>query len=108
MRELTVYECEYCKKLFRTKNRHDCKKDPAKKNCFTCKFLKDWLVSDDGTDVGIGFIRDPNYPDCVAGYGEGWDIEAIKSVNYNMQCSGWQQGEYVNDVLLEEVGHEWD
>ena len=34
---LTMYKCEYCKKVFKTQNRHNCKHDPAHKNCLTCK-----------------------------------------------------------------------
>jgi len=89
MKKIEVYECEYCKKLFRTPNRHDCKFNPAKRNCFSCGNLKGWLESVDGVDTGMGILRDPNFPDCEAGI-DGWDIEDIKSVNYNMQCEGWK------------------
>lgn len=93
MKEVSRYQCEFCKKDFKIPNRHQCKKDPALKNCFTCKNLKGWLESDDGVDVGVGFLRDPNYPDCTAGV-DGWNIEDIKSTNYNMQCEAWEQGTY--------------
>ena len=89
MKPLTVYECEYCKKLFRTPNRHHCKFNPALKNCFTCKHCKGWKESTDSIDVGIGFLYGPNYPDCGAGW-DGWDITAIQQVGYNMQCEGWE------------------
>ena len=48
MKEVTRYQCEFCKKDFKTPDRHQCKKDPALKNCFTCKHLKGWLESDNG------------------------------------------------------------
>lgn len=93
MKKLTVYECEFCKKLFRTPNKHNCKKNPELKNCFTCEHLKGWLKSLDGVDVGVGIIYDPNYPNCAAGI-DGWDIESIKHSNYNMQCPDWKEGKY--------------
>ena len=40
MKQLTVYECEYCKKLFKTPNRHKCKYNPEMKSCFSCKHNK--------------------------------------------------------------------
>lgn len=103
MKEVTRYQCEFCKKDFKTPDRHQCKKDPALKNCFTCKHLKGWLESDDGVDVGIGFIHDPNFPDCAADV-DGWNIEDIKSANYNMQCDEWEQGTY--DWSKDEKCHE--
>ena len=93
MKKVIRYECPYCKKVFKTPDKHQCKKNPKLKNCFTCKYLKGWLESEDGTDTGFGFYRDPNYPDCAAGV-DGWDIESIKSVGYNMQCSDWEVGKY--------------
>lgn len=93
MKEVTRYQCEFCKKDFRTPDKHKCKKNPELKNCFTCKNSKGWLESTEGTDVGVGIIPDPNYPDCAADV-DGWDIESIKSVNYNMQCEKWEQGTY--------------
>ena len=93
MKEVTRYQCEFCNKDFRTPDKHYCKKKPELKNCFTCKHLKGWLESTEGTDVGVGIIPDPNYPDCTADV-DGWNIEDIKYANYNMQCSKWEQGTY--------------
>jgi len=39
---VTRYVCLYCKKDFKSNTRHDCKRDPDKKNCFTCKHNKGW------------------------------------------------------------------
>lgn len=96
MKKVIRYQCPHCKKDFKTPNKHYCKFNPILKNCFTCRFLKDWEENSDGTDVGIGFIRNPNYPDCAANEVafESWDIEIIKQVNYDMQCERWQEGKY--------------
>ena len=97
MKEVTRYQCEFCKKDFKTPNRHYCKKNPELKNCFTCKHLKGWLESEESAPIYFEsethYRRYPNYPDCAADM-DGWDIETIKEVNYNMQCEKWEQGKY--------------
>lgn len=96
MKKVTRYQCGFCKKDFKTPDRHYCKFDPELKNCFTCKHLKGWH---EGEIVNVGFgpyngPSEPNYPDCAVDC-DGWDIEAIKGCNYNMQCSGWAEGRKV-------------
>ena len=103
MKKVTRYQCEFCKKDFKTPDRHYCKMNPELKNCFTCKHLKGWLESEDGVDVGVGILPYPNYPDRAADV-DGWDIEEIKGANYNMQCSEWEQGKY--DWSQEKADHE--
>lgn len=91
MIERIVYECEYCKKLFRT-TRHKCKFDSKLKNCFTCSNFDGWGDGNDGPCIGEGMYDYlPPYPECKADFGEEWDIEIIKDCNYNMQCKGWKQ-----------------
>ena len=90
MKAITVYECEYCKKLFRTSNRHQCKKNPVLKNCFSCKHLKGWQ---DGEKDDRQY--NPPYPACeVEDCNNDWDLELIKECNYDMQCENWEQGQY--------------
>ena len=91
MKILTVYECEYCKKLFRTPNRHNCKMNPKLKNCWTCKHCKGW---NEGEIVGAGFLNnEPHYPSCECEC-ERWDLDMIKQLKYNIQCKSWEEGEY--------------
>ncbi len=87
MKALTVYECEYCKKLFRTPNRHKCKMNPALKNCWTCKKLKDWIRSDDGEP----YYATTFYVDCEHNDFD-LDLNQIKQDNYDLQCEHWEQG----------------
>ena len=47
MKQVIRYQCEFCKKEFKTPDRHYCKKNPKLKNCFTCKHLKGWLESEE-------------------------------------------------------------
>jgi hypothetical protein len=37
MKPITMYECPHCKKLFKTPNKHCCRKDPDKTNCYSCE-----------------------------------------------------------------------
>lgn len=90
MKALTVYECEHCKQLFRTPNRHQCKKNPALKNCWTCKNFKGLIVSDDNGD---GYYRPIFYVDCKHNNYD-LDLEQIKQDDYNLQCEHWEHGKY--------------
>ncbi|WP_343348608.1 hypothetical protein [Terrisporobacter petrolearius] len=85
MKKIEVYECEFCKKLFRTPNKHNCKFNPKLKNCFTCKNFKSWSE----TEYDYRFGYEAPYPDCKVGC-DNWDIDEIKNVNYNMQCEKWE------------------
>ena len=90
---ITVWKCTNCNKLFRTPNRHYCKKNPELKNCFTCKHLKGW-----NQETYDGYARSaPPEPDCAVcpPYEDyEWNIETIKRADYNMQCSFWEEGKY--------------
>lgn len=96
MKKVTRYQCQFCKKDFKTPDRHQCKKDPKLKNCFTCRNLKGWLGRD--YEVGDLALQYPPYPDCAAGTEDpeegGWDIGQMKNQGYNMQCSKWGEGRY--------------
>ena len=90
MKEVTRYQCQFCKKDFKTPNKHHCKFNPKLKNCFTCRHLKGW---EEGDEYPSDYYREPNYPNCAVGC-DGWDIDVIKGCNYNMQCSEWEEGKY--------------
>lgn len=97
MKQVTRYQCQYCKKDFRTPDKHYCKFNPKLKNCFTCKNLKGWEegeIEEIHTHWGgVDSRKMPNTPDCAKGC-DGWDIEQIKGDSYDMQCSQWEEGEY--------------
>ncbi|SCG82692.1 hypothetical protein DW1_1119 [Proteiniborus sp. DW1] len=104
MKEVTRYQCQFCKKDFKTPDRHQCKFNPELKNCFTCKNLKGW---NEGEEYSFGewYGREPNIPDCVAipPDMQDWNIESIKNTNYNMQCEKWKQGKYDWSQDYEEI-----
>lgn len=37
MKSIEMYECQHCKKLFRTPDRHNCRRDPDYTNCYSCE-----------------------------------------------------------------------
>lgn len=95
MKKVTRYQCQFCKKDFKTPNRHHCKFNPELKNCFTCKHLKGWHEGEI-IDVGFGPYNgpyEPPYPDCNIEACVG-DLEEIKAMNYNVQCEWWEEGKY--------------
>lgn len=103
MKKIVVYECEHCKKLFKTPDRHKCKKDPELKNCWTCKHYKGWIEAyreDDGSPEGC--IVPPSV-ECDKK--QEYDLEEIKSMSYDMQCAFWEKGDYwkEHDFHEEEV-----
>jgi len=86
MKAITVYQCEYCKKLFKTPNRHKCKKNPKLKNCFSCRHLDGWKEGEYWGENGFY----PPAPNCKAEPDHDWDIETINRLDYNMQCEYWE------------------
>lgn len=90
MKKVTRYQCQFCKKDFKTPDKHHCKFNPELRNCFTCKHLKGWI---DGEEYPGDYYREPNYPDCNVDI-DGWDIGVIKGCNYNMQCNGYEEDKY--------------
>lgn len=64
MKEVTRYECPYCEQLFKTPNKHKCKKHPDNKNCYGCKHFRCFKMDDiakEYVDVGIGTIEQRNH-----------------------------------------------
>ena len=37
LKPITMYQCHHCKKLFKTPDRHVCRRDPDYTNCYTCE-----------------------------------------------------------------------
>ncbi len=47
---ITMYQCSYCGKIFKTDHRHHCKFNPAGRNCFSCRYF-DKITEVTHTDV---------------------------------------------------------
>lgn len=37
LKPITMYQCQHCKKLFKSPDKHNCRRDPDKTNCYTCE-----------------------------------------------------------------------
>lgn len=108
LKPIIVYECPHCKKLFKNFDRHDCKKNPKLKNCFSCKWRYGWKEPEeiDCIDVGIGCIPVIEIlPDCKnpdnekRSYGQEAELDQLKQNDYDLQCKGYEEGDYFDDVL---------
>jgi len=90
---VTRYICLYCNKEFKTASRHDCKRDPDKKNCFTCRHNKEWYRE----DTENGYSEGGYYTIPV------WQVDCAKErectapelsrVGYKLNCPDWEQKE---------------
>ena len=38
LKPIQMYECKHCKKLFKTPDKHNCRRDPDKTNCYSCEY----------------------------------------------------------------------
>lgn len=83
MKPITMYECPHCKKLFKTPDKHCCRRDPAKTNCYTCKHWGHEFYFDKSYGSSDNMTCDPkdacekhetSYVDCawVEMRGNGW------------------------------------
>lgn len=95
---VTRYVCEHCKQDFRTSNRHNCKRDPEKKNCYTCKHNNGWESVDNDDDYGEfgSSTSSMLYVICAK---EKDDISALdlSQRNYVLNCNEWEKKETENE-----------
>lgn len=86
-------ECQWCGNLYKT-TRHDCKFDPEKRNCLTCKHNHGQRPGTPGNPYnGEG---EPPYFECDLGRDVSCgvsDLDVIQSVNWNLQCDHWEKVE---------------
>lgn len=113
MTEVTRYNCGYCKKDFRTPDRHECKMNPELKNCFSCKNLKGWKEGyEHEVHADWGTYKEPQspMPDCGANESNSyaWSLELIKEKNYAMECGDWEEGEFEAEDKLFDVDGVFD
>jgi hypothetical protein len=95
VKALTMYECEYCKKVFKTPDKHRCKMHPELKNCFSCKHLEKFDEDSSPGSYGDSGYR---YVSPVCGHSEHYehDTEDIIDVMYHnsprwsLNCPGWE------------------
>lgn len=97
LKKVVRYECRWCRKLFKTPNRHNCRFDPKNHNCLSCRHcgkfgtyteedqtisvecagvfahptivVKGFRCERNGTEVGEGGLNDFPYALSVEGPG---------------------------------------
>lgn len=79
MIQVTMYQCEYCKKYFKTPDKHRCKYDPKFKNCFSCKHNKGF----DSDYINSEYTKEV-FPICDKGWE--WGMGEIITMKYDLQC----------------------
>jgi hypothetical protein len=95
MQVITMYECPYCKKIFKTPDKHNCKRHPDKKNCFSCKHFQ---CFDDDYQAPNYYDTGYRYINPVCGHSEHYEheVEDIIDVMYHnkprwsLNCPGWE------------------
>lgn len=83
LKPIQLYECQHCKKLFKTPNKHNCRKDPDKTNCYSCKHWGHQFYFDKTYDDGGDMTCDVS--DACAKHETSYTEEAYRI----MQESGW-------------------
>lgn len=86
MKEVIRYKCEFCKQEFKTPNRHNCKRDPLKKNCYTCQNNKGWYEHEEF--IGEGYSSRTLQPECD--YSD-TDAPYLAMIRYDLQCKYYKQ-----------------
>lgn len=107
----TKYECKYCHKLFAT-TKHECKWNPSKKNCLTCKHCVglDKGKGDIFDNDTLGFIEhQSSYFMCDKGdMSDFAEMEVIYQNHWNGYCEGYEQADCDNfrkryaDIMVEQ------
>lgn len=95
--EVKMYECKWCKKLFKTNMRHSCKWNPAKHNCLTCKHCVGFKKSQDYEKTCYGSIPfDTSYFVCDLGRDDGGDWNEIRDLaryGWGSKCCDYETAE---------------
>jgi hypothetical protein len=96
MKPIQMYECQHCKKLFKTPNKHNCRRDPNKTNCYTCEhwghqFYIDWAecyYSSKGKTCDPSDAckaTETNYGDCA--------FELMRENDWKLNCPAYKRKE---------------
>lgn len=88
--KVTMYQCTWCGKLFKTNRLHKCKFPPKMRNCFSCRHCKGvneitvFPFDNETTDVelicGIGKLLECAVP-----------VREMAERHWKLACPKWQQ-----------------
>ena len=98
--EVSMYQCVYCGKIFRTDKKHQCKFKPEFRNCFSCQHCtgivevtQDVVVRDEyypfaGEQNGPELHKiTTKYTTCAKGNGH--SIAELSNKRWNLNCDMW-------------------
>ena len=98
MKPIQMYECQHCKKLFKTPNKHNCRRDPDKTNCYTCEHWGHQFYCAFNNGIREVQIWDPSdackatetsYDDCA--------FELMRANNWKLDCPAYKRREAAHD-----------
>lgn len=79
-----MYECQHCKKLFKAPDKHCCRRDPDKTNCYSCEHWGHQFYWDKSYDDGGNMTCEPE--DAC----EKHETSYVDSAHEIMRESGWR------------------
>jgi hypothetical protein len=127
MKQVIRYECPFCKKIFKTPDRHSCKHNPAHRNCLTCGKLEKFDIDEGQFDCeGRCEIAPSIMPECSyrytqefddvfedaidesrrrnRGYGYSYDyayglLDVMHHNKWKLDCPGWIAKEAAHETV---------
>lgn len=90
---VTRFVCNYCKKDFKTDTKHNCKRDPIKRNCFSCRHNTGWTEEEhEAHHPDYLYLNEPYiFVDCSKG-NEMSALE-ISEKGHWLNCPDWEPKE---------------
>jgi hypothetical protein len=89
MKQIVMYECQHCKKVFKTPNRHICRKNPELKNCYTCANWRHQFVIPGYGDADDSCIAEEVCFSPDLGYADG-AFGIMKRKGWLLNCPDYQ------------------
>lgn len=101
-KELKMYQCTYCGKIFYTANRHQCKFKPDLRNCFSCmncsgviEKTQEIAVNKEyflfGEDEEDGEVKTYTYKYTECDCGGGQNIAELAKNKWELNCPQWRE-----------------
>lgn len=101
-KELKMYQCTYCGKVFYTTNRHRCKFKPEFRNCFSCmncsgviEKVREIAVDEEyfpfGEEEKDSEIKTYTYKYTECKCGDGQNIADLAKNKWKLNCPQWKE-----------------
>ena len=101
-KELKMFQCKYCMKIFHTANRHQCKFKPEFRNCFSCmncsgiaenvhEVVVDRECFPSGRDEEESETKTYTSKYTVCNCGNGQDISELANRRWKLNCPNWKE-----------------